>query len=90
MKLIKEQNDELANIKKQYNELTAEKEKRDKMLEDVSKTLSNEKTFAEVERKNFRMTSPRQRRSSKKPGINSRLPPLPLRRKRAPRRRQPN
>ena len=51
MKLIKEQNDELANIKKQYNELTAEKEKRDKMLEDVSKTLSNEKTFAEVERK---------------------------------------
>ena len=51
MKLIKEQNEELANIRKQYRELTAEKEKRDKMLEDVSKTLSNEKTFAEVERK---------------------------------------
>lgn len=51
MKLVKEQNEELANIRKQYAELTAEKEKRDKMLEDVSKTLSNEKTFAEVERK---------------------------------------
>ncbi len=51
MKLVKEQNEELANIRKQYGELTAEKEKRDKMLEDVSRTLSNEKTFAEVERK---------------------------------------
>ncbi len=51
MKLIKEQNKELENIRKQYSELTAEKEKRDKMLEEVSKTLSNEKTFAEVERR---------------------------------------